>query len=216
MVQWYMRDWIWSCVTEFGHAWLNLVTRDWIWSRVRSIHKWRVWDFGHLQLPPWAQRPSGPLEAKRCLNCVSWRADPGSEVLFFVRETFKKDEKSWEMLDSHSRLEIVELDSELHYFAARASSCSAGRPRVPQPHLRRKLAIWASLLAQNPGACAPKKGASNFFRRLRAEGGRHDLKRHPIWMSTNVWGLKPLTYESTPGVLVDLDLHVGPTFNDGL
>ena len=48
----------------------------------------------------------------------------------------RKKMKKVEMLDSHSRLEIVELDSELHYFAARASSCSAGRPRVslPQPH----------------------------------------------------------------------------------
>ena len=102
-----IRDWIWSCVTEFGHAWLNLVTRDWIWSRVRSIHKWRVWDFGHLQLPPWAQRPSGPLEAKRCLNCVSWRADPGSEGHIFVREIFlkkmKKVERCW-ILTRDSRL----------------------------------------------------------------------------------------------------------------
>ena len=41
MVQWYMRDWIWSCVTEFGHAWLNLVTRDWIWSCVTEYgHAW--------------------------------------------------------------------------------------------------------------------------------------------------------------------------------
>ena len=65
MVQWYMRDWIWSCVTEFGHAWLNLVTRDWIWSRVSAENNLR---------PPFLarKRPDfGPISLLRWPVCVS-------------------------------------------------------------------------------------------------------------------------------------------------